>query len=56
MKKNKNKVFKVNKKTKKHKVFKSNFEKAYNILMDYWDLFDEDSKVEIDKRLNEVGL
>jgi len=32
------------------------FEKAYNILMDYFDDLPEDLKVEADKRLKEVGL
>jgi len=35
---------------------KNTFEKAYNILMDYFDDLPEDLKVEADKRLKEVGL
>ena len=34
---------------------KQDFEKAYSILMDYWDSFPEDEREEIDKRLKEVG-
>lgn len=32
------------------------YKKAYNILMDYYDYLDEESKEEIDELLNEVGL
>lgn len=32
------------------------FKLAYNIYMDYFDYLDEDSKREIDEKLNEIGL
>jgi hypothetical protein len=32
---------------------KPNFEKAYNILMDYFDELPDDIKEEVDQRLNE---
>ena len=32
------------------------FEKAYNILMDYFDELSDESRIECDERLNEVGL
>ena len=35
---------------------KANYEKAYHILMEYWDSMPDDQKDDIDKRLKEVGL
>jgi len=35
---------------------KAKWKKAYNILMDYFDSLDEETKIEVDERLNEVGL
>ncbi len=35
---------------------KPNYEKAYHILMDYWDYLSEEDKLEIDKKLKKVGL
>jgi hypothetical protein len=32
------------------------YEKAYNILMDYFEFFPEDIKWEIHKKLEEIGL
>ena len=34
---------------------KPDYEKAYNILMEYFDYLPDEDKVEIDKRLKEVG-
>ena len=33
-----------------------NYEKAYNVLMDYFDYIPEDEKENLDKRLKELGL
>jgi hypothetical protein len=35
---------------------KPDFEKAYFILMEYWDSFPDDEKKSIDKELRKVGL
>lgn len=35
---------------------KTDFKKAYNILMDYFDELSNESRIEADKRLSEVGL
>ena len=35
---------------------KPNYEKAYDILMDYWDSLPDDEKAYIDNRLKEVGV
>jgi len=32
-----------------------NYKEAYNILMEYWDFLPDEEKVDIDKRLTEVG-
>lgn len=32
-----------------------NYEKAYNILMEYWDSISDEEKPKADKRLKEVG-
>jgi len=32
------------------------YKKAYEILMEYWDLFPEEERKTIDKRLQECGL
>ena len=34
----------------------TDYKKAYNILMDYWDLLPDEEKEDIDKRLTECGL
>jgi len=34
---------------------KSDYKKAYNILMDYWDSFPDEEKEDIDERLKECG-
>tara|TARA_R110000796_G_scaffold213970_1_gene329985 strand:- start:268 stop:498 length:231 start_codon:yes stop_codon:yes gene_type:complete len=33
-----------------------NYEKAYNVLMDYFDYIPEDEKENLDKQLKELGL
>ena len=33
-----------------------NYEKAYNLLMEYWDSIADEEKEELDKRLKECGL
>lgn len=33
-----------------------NYQKAYNVLMDYFDELSEESKQECNKRLNKLGL
>jgi hypothetical protein len=35
---------------------KDNYEKAYNILMDNFDYIPEDLRIEVSKKLDEVGL
>jgi hypothetical protein len=37
------------------KTKKPNYEKAYNILMDYWDCIPEEEQEEVDKRLKKIG-
>jgi len=44
------------KKTKKENNGKPDYEKAYNILMDYWDSLPDEEKPEIDRQLKECGL
>ena len=34
---------------------KSDYKKAYNILMDYWDSFPDEEKEDIDEKLKECG-
>ena len=33
-----------------------NYKEAFNILMEYWDSLPDEEKVDIDKRLKEVGV
>jgi hypothetical protein len=47
--------FLKNKKVKKKNI-KRNYEKAYNILMDYWDYIPEEERTEVDKRLRKCNL
>ena len=32
------------------------YQKAYHVLMNYWDQFDNDAKADIDKKLGELGI
>ena len=34
----------------------NNYEKAYHILMDYFDELSEESRIELDEKLKELGL
>ena len=41
---------------KKQSTNNINYEKAYNVLMDYFDYIPEDEKENLDKQLKELGL
>jgi hypothetical protein len=38
------------------KKIRSNYKKAFGILMDYWESLPDEEKKDIDKRLKECGL
>lgn len=40
----------------KSKPIKPDYEKAYNILMDYWEYIDKELQPEIDRKLKRLGL
>lgn len=35
---------------------RDNYRKAYNVLMEYWDYFNDDQQEEINNQLNNLGL